>query len=854
MKRLSHGEALVAIDESRDRQLEPGLQQLLDEHLAECADCRAYQAEFIQLENHLSRSLQRRWPAEQAEDDQIASILEKLSPHTRQKTMKPFFSNTLRLVAWSTLAVLVIALLGWGIQNLRPAPASTSAADTRLPTAIEPTIQATERLPEITSTSAEKPALLPENTPIPQPGSARSMPGIQFNFTSGFPQSPEQVSLYRLALPDPVNADSARQVAELWGVENPTIYKQDSSEAPDYVLMDATNGVELMHFVNFAEQFLFWPNNASVLDDNGPILPFEQQVEIATAYLQGLGMLSEPYRIMPVAEERSKVRFVQILDDLPVIYGIGTNRGSTEWIDVAVDSAGKIAEVDVALHDFQPAGEYPILTAQQAWERFASETSLQHANYAVLGLERPVTYQSWTRNSDYQVGQAVDLYGYVTVMQPVEPEKPASVTINNLNVNTDPASFSSANPWDFIHLWGEMIEKPDGSLTVNMYGWETSPLNDEILTGTIQHQGEQGLFSTKSGDYFLPDLPENFPEGAVANVRGVIMQGNPPIFEWSNIDTGEIPFYYGSVLSCGGGGGGGGGGPENANFGGGSIRGLNLSGVPVDEAPVAGSPYASGDPIEAVSGIPYITIYQYASGLQEEEIFFTPDTGADLAGEVNYALEGAVLGNMLTQNNPVRIWGQVDRYEPETSTVVIDVNKFEPVYPGLQIQQWAGTEEIANIEGRDVILFTTTDGQIYVTSSSLMWPAKDMLIGLPGDLIGIEGYVLPDQLYGGYAIIKELGGEVPPDNVIQSAQPTIIDATMMGGDNQEQYLVGQVIIEKIELAYKSISMQRCTSDFANYPDADQFLIVQPVWVFTGTFEDGRQFQLQVQALPDEYLY
>ncbi|OGO70253.1 MAG: hypothetical protein A2Z49_09100 [Chloroflexi bacterium RBG_19FT_COMBO_56_12] len=695
---------------------------------------------------------------------------------------------------------------------------------------------------------------MPADTPVPPQGIAGSMPGIQFIFATALPLSPEQITLYRLQLAAPVNADSARQVAEQWGMQNPTIYDTGSSESPDDLLLDASDGVNLMRFVNFADQFLYWPNYASVLDDNGPILPFDQQVAIATQYLQDLGVLNDPYRAVPVAEERSKVRFVQLLDGIPVIYSIGTNRGSSEWIDVAVDSAGQVTEVTYAQHDFQPIGQYPILTAQKAWQRFVSENTLQHANYAVLSPERPVTYQSWARNSAYQPGQAVDIYGYVNVTQPVIPGDSAWVSINNMSVNADANTFSSANPWDFIHLWGEIAQRDNGNLSVDMQGWEVSLLSDDILTGTIQRQGDQDLFSTKTGDYLLPDLPENYSDGALANVRGVIIQGSPPAIEWSNIDTGEIPFYYGGVMSCGGGGGGGGGGPEDANFGGGSMSGFNLTGETVVPTPVAGNPYTPGDSIEAVSGIPYIAIYQYASGLQEEKIYFSPDSNSGLAAEVGYSLEGVVLGGVLTPNLPVRIWGQVDRYESDTSTVVINVTRFEPVYPGVQLQQWAGTEEIANVEGQEVILFITTAGQTYVTSSSLQWPAQDLLMGRPGDLIGIEGYIIPDQLYGGYAVIKETGGEMPPDDVIQSAQPSVYDPSMFGEFDQSQFLVGQVTIENVELAYRSISLQRCTSDYANSQDSEQSLTVQPVWVFTGHFADGRQFQLQVQALPDEYLY
>jgi hypothetical protein len=768
--------------------------------------------------------------------------------------MKSFFSSSIRVAVGGILAVFLIALMGWGIRSLVPASPPPADVTQNLPTPLNTSLQATE-LPSIpTEASLEQPTQASPDTSDNLQSSAKSMPGIQFSLDADFSQPPEQITLYRIQLPNPVNADSARQTAAEWGMKDLNIYNLGPGETDKQVLLDATNGIELMRFVNFAEQFLYWPNFVGVLDDNGPILPFDQQVAIATQYLQAKGVLDSPYRVVPIPEERSKVRFVQLLDEIPIIYSIGTNRGSTEWIDVSTDSAGAVTQVDVAQHDYQPIGEFPILSAQQAWERFVNENKLQHAVYAVLSPEKPVTYQSWTRNPSYQPGQPVDLYGYVSVMQPVDATNPAWVSMNNLTINADPDSFTSANPWDFIHLWGEIAQKENSSLVVDMEGWEISPLRDDTLTGTIQRQGDSGLFLTQSGDFILPDLPDNYPDGALANVRGVTVQGNPPIFEWSNIDTGEIPFYYGSIMSCGGTGGGGGGNVENANFGGGNLSGLNLSAEPVEVSESANEPYSPAYPIDAIAGTPHINIYQYTNGQQLEEIFFYPDADSGLTNEFSYKLEGIVLGNILTPNLPVRIWGKVDRFDPEASSVVIDVTQFEPVYPDLHLQQWAGTEQIANVEGRDVVLFTTTDGQTYVTSPSLEWPADSQIIGVPGDQIGLEGYLIPDQLYGGYAIIKEIAGEVPPDNVIESAKPSIIELSMMEGYNQEQALVGNVMIENIELAYRSTSMQRCTSDFASYPDADQFLTLQPVWVFTGRFDDGRRFQLQVQALPDPYLY
>jgi hypothetical protein len=103
-------------------------------------------------------------------------------------------------------------------------------------------------------------------------------------------------------------------------------------------------------------------------------------------------------------------------------------------------------------------------------------------------------------------------------------------------------------------------------------------------------------------------------------------------------------------------------------------------------------------------------------------------------------------------------------------------------------------------------------------------------------------------------VIHETAGNSTPDNILSSAQPPVVDPSEMAGYDQTKDLTGVVTIESIELAYRSISLQRCTSAFASFADAGQFLTLQPVWVFKGHFADGRQFELQVQALPDEYLY
>ena len=127
------------------------------------------------------------------------------------------------------------------------------------------------------------------------------------------------------------------------------------------------------------------------------------------------------------------------------------------------------------------------------------------------------------------------------------------------------------------------------------------------------------------------------------------------------------------------------------------------------------------------------------------------------------------------------------------------------------------------------------------------------MIGYLGDLIEIEGFVIPDNLVGGYPVIKDLAGSSPPDGVIDSANVNVWDHTQDPASNPGAVLQGNVTIDSIELAYDAINLDRCQASASEDPNMASWLYVQPMWVFNGHFEDGRRFIAQVQALPDEYM-
>jgi hypothetical protein len=120
-------------------------------------------------------------------------------------------------------------------------------------------------------------------------------------------------------------------------------------------------------------------------------------------------------------------------------------------------------------------------------------------------------------------------------------------------------------------------------------------------------------------------------------------------------------------------------------------------------------------------------------GITSLEVIFSPDPSSNINLDWAYSLIGDGLSGIEKYNNlPVNICGQVDRLDEHI--VYIDVDHFEPVYPGEYIQVWTGTEQIFTLDGQEAILFTTPEGESYVLKSSVDFPPADAnIIGRLGD-------------------------------------------------------------------------------------------------------------------------
>lgn len=843
---MEHREAIALLEARLDRPLSQVELGGLQQHLLDCAKCRAHADRLSALEARLNHSLPARFTETPLNPATKAAVLFILNAHTRRRNVT---RNLIRTAATLALAATFIVTLSWAIRIFtQRAPLGVGQTDVPVNTSTIPASPVTNQ--------ASTPSLAPTPTiSLPFSRTSSIFPNLQFSFRADLPAKIEKVMLYTQQPPEPATLESIKAIASRLALDAP-VYQRPGEV--DYPIYEVSDGFNMLRFPDdTAEIYHYWLDYGNSLTNPEDRLAPDQIIEIARTYAEEHGLLDTPYKVETMPEEPGGVRFVRLLDGRPVIYGIGHNPSLVD-LEVIVGPDGKVQEVRYAARHFQAVGEFPILSAEQAWQRFIDSPTGDRLRYAINPPSQPGQLRSWIRQ--YPIGERIDLYGYASLFQPAEPAgQPLAMFGNWPVVGDNAANFASqASVYDFLHTWGQLITDAEGRQTFQIEGWEVSPLEDLILMGTLERIGDQAWLNSEQGRFSLPDLPADVRDGTTVNVRGVLLDGQT--LEWSYLDNNQ--FFdggYGVYEGCAGGGGGG----SEAGFGGGTFVGVSLSPVADRETPTSvppPSPYQIGDIIEAASGTVMAVQHRYADGSEILEVYLRPELWSweSLDEYWQARLFGPGTEGLEQYNNmPIRVWGKVTSFTPD-GWPVIEVERFEEIYLGLRFQAWLGTWEPVTLEGQEVLLFTTLEGQQYVLSGSIHYDAEKDAIGLPGDRVVIEGLAIPGNNFDGYPVIDEFGGGIANDMndlsgyQITAGEPGVWDETDSNPVQADQ-LQGVIKIDKVDLVYAAASLQKCGNNRESDPEKAPWLIVQPIWRFSGNLEDGRTFEVQIQALPDEYL-
>lgn len=722
-----------------------------------------------------------------------------------------------RTAALTALFVAFIALVSWAIRSLAPRPGISPA----YPAPSEEPVRSAA--PAATGTAPEQATPIPRPTATPLPVyNSKSLPGVNLVRLVDFPESPVEAPVYAQNIAAPLTVEKAQEIATRLGVEGPLYSAPGEGGGLVYVAHDGERSVT---FVEAASYYFYTglaalasqPGNLSAYpapDAEAAISTASQEV-LAEAFLKEHGLVDFPHTFEPLDNNLGSLRVVPLLEGLPVRHGPNIN--------LRLNQEGQVVEFGYGWPGAVPVGNYPILTAEEAWQKV-----LEGAGRGLsVGWRpnEPSTFQTWQRS--YPPGQRVEINGYFgRPLQPLEPGVDPLVIFGNLPVRGEKleAFLQSFQVADFVEISGQVQVDERGRRYIQLESWQLSPYEDVTLSGVIRRQGETSILESEGQRLLLPDIPTEMPDGLQVEARGVIRDGLQPLFDWSFIQAGETG-AFGIPWSL-------------------AFAELNLEpGSPSTPTPLPEGA-RPGDKIEGLEAS--VSIYSDGIGLLtlDESRWF-------------YVQAPAPEGLTALHNLPVRVWGEVS--EPINGQPSIRIERYEEVFPGLRVQAWLGTWENARVEGQDVLLFTAQDstledvppGTKYVIFSPGIetgGPEVHGGVGRPGDIVLYEGLAVPGQQFGGYPVIHVFSGAVA--NERQSLDGYATPAPMPESSSPDAapgLPQGQATIDQIELIYYTTDTRGGPRD-PSYP-----VYVQPAWRFVGRYTDGTRLEILVQALREEYL-
>jgi hypothetical protein len=765
---------------------------------------------------------------------------------------RPIMIRKIALPLAGAAALVILALFVLPLLTHHPAlpsPASPQASQA-------PSIAPIATLPAVSPTMTQ-PALplLPFLDVLTAQAAGQSNGGIfanaQWTLNTTLPDGPDRATVYSQVPGDLLTPAAALQMAEKLGIQG-QVY-QSEGEMMGQKTYTVTDGGSRMWMYGSPASFTYMANYAAQPGSTNP-LPFEKQAAIAEAFLKEHGLLDFDYKIEPVKLRPDEVSFTRVLDGRVV----HEDNPFDPRIDVTVSDSGEVETVIYRVVDFKPTGEYPIRSAQAAWEELLSGKLNGQVSYAVSDIHQPGRQRTWSRQ--YPSGQPLDLYGYVELLKPVDPQAAPLVTFNGYPLSGDGMKgIDQVAAGTFLHTRGELQKNENGVTWLQVQGWEETSLADDNLSGKIKLEGGSAYLLTNDGKALkLLAPPADLEDGLPVDVRGVQLDQPVPAFDWSSIQAIEGCFDVRFIFSAPGGGGGGGGGggncpPEQSASS--SIVNSIVSGPPAGQpgptpepVPV---PYQPGDAVDGLTGTLNVVIFEQPDGSRTTQTTLFVSANAQFPQAVGFNLLGdALKGSEALNNLDVRVWG---KYSEENGQPAIQVERYAPAFPGQKIQAWLGIPALETVNGRKVVLFTSQDGTQYVLKSSLDQPEEQVQVGFPaGKNIVIEGVLEGEQTFGGYPLLRELMASYDPkrkdlkDYKITANQPPVVGPQSGPGD----LIKGQVNVDKVELVYYAADLSHGWPPPAA---GDPARSVQPLWSFSGSLEDGRTFEVLVQAVENEYL-
>ncbi|NLF50952.1 MAG: hypothetical protein GX577_07430 [Leptolinea sp.] len=798
----------------------PEEEQWLAEELIHVARLNPPDSRFV---NTLSLKLRQQHPANQA-----------FKPASRR--------------LWFTLAgsAVVILIALFGLPFLRQ-PGQTVTVVTDIPT-IETTIVSSQPTEPINL------PVLPMLGPSSVMASANlgeQFPDAQWTLQAELPSSPASAAVYKTKATGDLSIETVRQLVDQLGMKG-EIYKGTSSQ-PDFQSFQVIDGKSFLNVYGHNMSFNYLPDVFKAKDDHGAPLKFETMSQKAVGFLSNKGLLNFNYTVEPGILFARQVHIIRLLEDNVPLRP--AEPADPDFV-VTVGSDGEVLEVRGRIIQLKKQGDYPLRTASDAWKTLLDGQLGGRFGYQIARLyTSPPDDRTWARQ--FEAGDRMELIDVPEVLTTVDG-KQSVVRLNNYNLEGD---FSGINLDDqqLMHVTGtlasdarvivETIEPVSGEPGVETLGF----------TGILRKDNTGFAIQTMDGKLFpLSDAPEDLPDGEPVSIAGRLSEDGR--VQWTSIFAGSSvcatfssSFSYFNASAGGGGGGGGGGGEGDMcsaypDLHGNVITGGfdNLQpGTPISAEPHIETPYKHGEKVEGIEGEITGILLVKTDGTRVPQfslVVENKDTGnrwtAGLRGDTLSGLESHL--RMM-----IRLWGT---YGMEGGNPVIKVDRWERVDPTEKVSQWIGTIDAFQVDSKNAYVLTINDGTQFILKNSMNNPPEAFTHPptSPDGQFYVEGVLLKEKIQG-YPVIREIqfsGGQ--PDQTQEFQSTRLMEVGPLEGVSD--LVSGQVNITGARLVYFSMDFGARIDD-EDHPTR----ILQPLWEFSGTLEDGRKLSLFVQAVEEQYL-
>ena len=712
-------------------------------------------------------------------------------------------------------------------------------------------------------------------TPTPS-GTEYDWHGIKLYLDSSLPTAPAQVGIYEAQLDHHATLDSARALAEQFGL-NGQIYETPSelgdSDTTDYLAVEGNQHLRVRSNLYFS----YYPDYPRWLRYSMPGQKIDQTAaeNLIQDFLRMHGF-AFPYKVEYSEFQNGYYALPLTPEGLSIHY----NHFGLSGFLFRFNADGILA-VETNLATYSLVDNFGVISAEDALQKLLNPNIIAGFIEGGHSVSEPI--QTWYRPRPEN--QTITVWGWINSVKSAEGGVPL-VTFDGYKATGNLSDLAESTPNTFVEATGQ-FQTFDGNKVFNVESWHIFEGYEDGLQGTIQRDEDQTVILTSDGlKQILPDIPEDIPlpmENAF--VLGVRQEGD--VFEWKSIDN--------RMQGGGGGGGGGGSGfykpnltgtpvplptaqaPQETNPGAGDYtvqEGDTLSGIAetygttVDELMQAnGLSNTSiligqtlvipglqaqdslvGQTIDGQRGTITVTIVNKLDGTQSVE-YTLQEVEADQY--ILMKLEGNNLEALQDYNNhPTLIWGVVDHYEPQVGwkIPVVNVERYEILYPDQHFQILRGTQKVSTIQDETVTLFTTEDGQTYAQANTF-----NGLVGNEGDQVLVEALVIPDETIAGYPVLQVVNASMAINP--KSGQPIEMQATadqpyVMAESQQQPQPPAELTatIESVEMVYFMPDQRYAIPDPTAGP-----VYIQPAWRFQGHYWDGSEFEILVQALKDEFL-